>query len=269
MAEIEVEKIGPERAKELLAINRNRHVRASHVASLARDMSAGRWGSHSVIRIAQTPDGDVLIDGQHRLLAVIKSGETVQFVVMSGLQLDDQIDIDTGIRRSLADTLQLNGESSVTVIAAAIGHLWRRKRRMYTSNAAPTRSEGLRLLADNPALRESITPTSKASLLLKYPHGLGTCLHYEMCGIDSESAWDFWEKLTTGLGLHERHGIYLLRGRLQENAAASYRKLDVSHIHALTIKAWNTYMRGTETGVLKWTRGGATAEAFPELGDGQ
>lgn len=268
--DIKVEEIGPDRAKELLGTTRNRNVRQRHVAGLARDMDAGRWGAHSVLMVADTPDGDVLIDGQHRLHAIVRSGITAEFVVMYGLAMEDQQNIDTGIARRLSDTLQLRGEKSVTVLAAAIGYLWRKQRGIYNgNNHAPTRAEGLLVLEENPGLRDSITPTNRASTTLRYPHGLATFLHYEMCAIDAEGAADFWEKLATGLGLHERHPVYLLRARLEASALSNPRKLDPSQTHALTIKAWNAYMRGDDVGVLKFTRGGPTPEAFPVLGDGQ
>lgn len=263
--DIRAEKIDPDRAKELLSTTRNRRLHPPHVARLARDITAGDWRPHSVIHIAETPDGEVLIDGQHRMAAVVAAGMPAEFVVMRGLTLEDQQVIDTGRNRSLSDTLTLHGETNTSVLASAISWLWRRQRRAYLGNPAPTIAEGLKNLRDNPALRQSITPTRAACRTLRIPAGLGTCLHYEMARLDSESADDFWRKVGSAIGLHERHPIYLLRSRLEANAVSKITRLDTAMIHALIIKAWNAYLRGDEMGNLRWLRGGAKPEAFPEL----
>ena len=61
-----------------------------------------------------------LIDGQHRLLAVVASGSHVRFLVVRGLAPDAQRYLDTGSKRSAADALRMAGElSSQNIVAAA------------------------------------------------------------------------------------------------------------------------------------------------------
>jgi hypothetical protein len=258
-------KIGPDQAKIMLASNKNRPIRPRYVAQLARDMLAGEWRDYSVIKVASINEVDVLIDGQHRLSAIIQAGITSTFIVMSDLDLEDQRNTDTGIKRTLSDTLSMMGKQNASVLSGAAGWLWRRKRKIYTGNAAPTISEGLAIVKDNPGLETSITFTHGACRHLKISHGLGACLHYEMSAISSEAADDFWNKLDTGLNIHARHPIYLLRSRLEDNAVSSVSKLDRYMVAALIIKAWNSYMSGEEMGVLRWTRGGPTPSPFPEM----
>ena len=264
--EMTVEKIGPDRARELLGLNVNRRVRQAHAIRLRRDMEAGNWRPYSVIRLARTEHGgEVLIDGQHRMLAVVASGLTFEFIVISGLDIQDQEVVDTGIIRSLSDALTLRGEANASRLGSAIGVYWRRQRKMYTENWAPTIAEGLAVLREHPRLRLSIQPVGMAAGRLKVSHGLAACLHYQMTDLDSEAAADFWGKLATGADLHDRHPIHLLRTRLERNAITSGPRLDRPMVHALIIKAWNAYMRGEDVGTLKWTRGGPTPESFPEL----
>lgn len=263
--EIRIEKVDPERAKALLAGTRNRRLRNYYVAKLARDMEAGNWRPNSVIQIATTPDGEVLIDGQHRMAAVISSNVPQEFIVACGLSLNDQLVIDTGRSRTLSDTLTLRGETNTQTLAAAIGWLWRRQRGVPASQSMPTMAEGLQVLHDNPALRQSLAPTRPACSSLRISGGLGCCLHYEMSKLDPESADDFWHKLHTGLDVHERHPIYLLRSRLEKNAISTVARIDTVMIHALIIKAWNVYLHGGELGSLRWGRGGANPEPFPAM----
>lgn len=76
----EVKIIGPDLAKVLLDANRhNRDVSATHVSTLARDMKAGKWLlTHQ--GIAMSSEG-VLLDGQHRLRAVVLAGVEVPMQV--------------------------------------------------------------------------------------------------------------------------------------------------------------------------------------------
>jgi hypothetical protein len=266
--EIKIEKIDPDRARELLAKNHNRNIRTQHVAKLARAMMAGDWRPGSVISFASMQEDDVLIDGQHRLRAVVQADVTIEFIVIYGRDIEDQQTLDTGIARTLSDTLTLSGEVNANSLAAAINWHWRRVRKYYHDGHTPTIPEGMRVLEEHPGLRLSIQPTRHACRLLKFSHGLAACLHYEMTGIDPDSAEEFWTLLDTGLHLHERHPIYWLRVRLENNAVA-ISKIDTSMIHALTIKAWNAYMKGSDVAQLRWIRGGAKPEPFPELEDGQ
>lgn len=261
---ITLEKVTPERARDLLALNRhNRPLRQRYVQALATDMTAGNWRLNGeAIKIAK--DG-LLLDGQHRLAAVIESGATVEMMVVVGLDISDQETMDTGRKRSLADVLALRGEENVASLAAAVGIYWRRQAGQITSNASPTNQQALAVLADHPGLRHSVTYASRVARTLRYSQGLAAALHYEMSLLNAEDAGDFWSKLESGLGLHERHPIYILRRRLEDNAAVIGRKLDRLMVHAFTIKAWNAYREGRDMTLVRWTRGGANPEAFPEV----
>lgn len=81
---------------------RNLPVRQSHVDYLASEMAAGRWHlTHQGIAF----DSDVLVDGQHRLLAVVQSGVTIQAWVFGDVPLAVQCLVDKGRVRSIADEL--------------------------------------------------------------------------------------------------------------------------------------------------------------------
>lgn len=91
---------------------RNRPVAEDVVAAYARDMVNGEWVStHQGIAFN---DRDELIDGQHRLLAIIRSGITVSMLVTFGLKSDIKgkevttMDaVDRGRTRSVADQLKI------------------------------------------------------------------------------------------------------------------------------------------------------------------
>ncbi len=84
-------------------IERNRSLRQSEVARLAEEMKQGRWKLTPTGIVFDT-DGK-LIDGQHRLSAVVLSGCTIQFVVWHNVETDILNVLDTGRGRSLVDVL--------------------------------------------------------------------------------------------------------------------------------------------------------------------
>jgi hypothetical protein len=109
--------IDPDTAKRWLANNEaNRHIRATQVNKYASDMTAGRWHlTGSPIQFAA--DGR-LLDGQHRLCAIIKSGATVPMFVVRGLPSSAQSYMDTGAKRTVADQLSIAGYKNSSVLAA-------------------------------------------------------------------------------------------------------------------------------------------------------
>src|SRR5688572_11095199 len=124
---LSIETITPETAKAMLAQNtRNRHLRSKHVQHLAEAMRGGRWTMNGdTIRF--NGNGE-LIDGQHRLAAVIESETPITTAVIRGLDFAAFDTIDTGAKRMAADALTIDGESSSLLLAASIGWHWR-----YTS----------------------------------------------------------------------------------------------------------------------------------------
>lgn len=87
----------------------NRNVSERLVNKYAEDMSNNNWGvTHQ--GIAFYSDGS-LADGQHRLLAIVKSRKTVKMMVTSGLKKDTSIDIDAGRPRSMVDGIKIGGLS--------------------------------------------------------------------------------------------------------------------------------------------------------------
>lgn len=102
----EIELITPARASEYLARNtNNREVRRQHVETRIRQIKSGQWRlTHQGIAFDKT---GVLIDGQHRLMAIAESGDSVQMLVTRGLHEETAVLIDVHHKRSLADRLRL------------------------------------------------------------------------------------------------------------------------------------------------------------------
>lgn len=120
--------ITPEMAAYWLRNNfRNRPISDDVVTAYARDILAGQWVfTHQGIAFN---DQDQLIDGQHRLKAVIKANVTVPMMVTFGLpskidgkEMTTMDAVDRGRTRSVADQLKIqHGMTNAGIIAAICG----------------------------------------------------------------------------------------------------------------------------------------------------
>jgi hypothetical protein len=105
----EIVDVTPDMAAQLLAqtVTSNRTLRDRWVDTYASEMAAGRWMlTGETIKL--DTEGNV-IDGQHRLWAIAKSGVTVPTIIVYGLDHSVIRVIDTAIRRSAADSLRFAG----------------------------------------------------------------------------------------------------------------------------------------------------------------
>lgn len=95
----------PALAKQWLEKNtNNRNVNFAKVKKMAKDMREGHWDTtHQGIAIAT--DG-TLVDGQHRLMAVVESGVTVRMNVTFNAPKSQHI--DSGNSRSMANRVQMS-----------------------------------------------------------------------------------------------------------------------------------------------------------------
>lgn len=101
--------VTPEQALQWLEGNtHNRSISQAHVMCMARDMKDDRWRlTHQ--GIAFDTDG-LLIDGQHRLWAIVEANITITMRVFFNEPPENRQVLDSGQRRSNLDILQLSGQ---------------------------------------------------------------------------------------------------------------------------------------------------------------
>ena len=102
-----IEDITPELADIFMTGNvLNRERSPARISGFARDMKAGKWKlTHQGIAVDSESR---LLDGQHRLLAIIQSGCTVKMMVSYNVPPEAIHQIDVGLRpRSIADTAKM------------------------------------------------------------------------------------------------------------------------------------------------------------------
>lgn len=112
--------ITPEDALTLLEDHNphNRSVKEGGIKRWAKEMESGRWDPDaSDLKVDYNGN---LLDGQHRLLACIRSGKPFGTLLRTGLDPETQHRVDVGIKRNTADTFKLEGIPWATNTAAAI-----------------------------------------------------------------------------------------------------------------------------------------------------
>lgn len=121
---VAIETITPEIAKFYLQFNsNNRPLKKSVVETYANEMRAERWRlTHQ--GLAFDRDG-TLLDGQHRLAAIVSSGAHVEMLVARGIETKTQIVMDDHAKRTAGDALSLCRKESITqrdiaIIRAAV-----------------------------------------------------------------------------------------------------------------------------------------------------
>lgn len=108
--------VTPEMAESWLKANtRNRKCRKSRVKIYARDMAAGNW-KFSTQGITFGTDGS-LIDGQHRLSAVVVAGVPIAMVVWFNVPPTSRSVIDIGAPRSFSDIAELTTQQAAVATA--------------------------------------------------------------------------------------------------------------------------------------------------------
>lgn len=113
--------ITPEEAAELLSRGGdNRNIRKKQVSKYESDMVEDKWAPYSLIKIDK--DTGVVLDGQHRLEAGIRSGKPFR-AIMIYVPNEDMVTTDIGAIRTLPDMIRWQNKGhvkDVTVVAALV-----------------------------------------------------------------------------------------------------------------------------------------------------
>lgn len=250
--------ITPSKAKRYLEQNvGNRPLKNSHIRFLVSEIENGNWKCNGEsIKIGTNK---LIIDGQHRLSAIVKANKSIKTVVMTGLDPDVFDTIDTGKNRSPGDTFALMGEKNTNQLAALIKCLHRYYDLEWRKMAHISNSEYEKLLERWPDTREVV-----ATYDLKAP-GLipKRCLHlcyYVFKRKNKEQALDFMTKLCQGNDIPARSPIMALRNKIMEGKLKGMR-MDPDILIALIIKSWNLYRDGKSTTRLTYKKGEALQKA--------
>jgi hypothetical protein len=252
--------VTPKLAEQWLNGNtHNRALRDPHVDFLASEITGGRWKENGeTIKFSPTKQ---LIDGQHRLFAVIEAGKSIRALVAWNVSPDSFHTIDVGVVRTAGDTLGVDGEEHGPAMAAALMALDDILVRNGSKPNGRTPNARIRqLLEENADIREAVADVKQTKLGKVLPNGPAAALLCLFKRKDSVLAGVFAQAVATGVGLAADDPFYQLREMLQRNQKEKA-KLPRIYIMAVTIKAWNRARDNRSSKALRW----AAAESFPVI----
>ena len=249
--ECRLETITPKKAAAMLKLNtKNRPLSMKAVDRLASAMQRGEWKLNGdTIKM----NGEVLIDGQHRLNAIVKSGVACPMYVVKGVQSDAFDTLDQGRRRTGGDMFARDGEKHYNSLACACRYI-----HMYKTGAMRGKSKSevtpimLRQVLDaSVGLRDSVQFVSDLKASDYMSVGMASTLHWLFSEKDDDLASQFFSQLCTGEDINRDMPVYSLRQRLIRNRGEQA-KLNQITIAAFTIKAWNATRKNEKLGQIKW-----------------
>lgn len=231
--------------------SRNRPVSESTVQRYTQEIKSGNWKLNGQ-SIVFGKDGQ-LINGQHRLKAVVAANKSIESLVVYGVENDTFNTIDDGNKRSLADVLAIKGETNFGLLSAGVRFLW-----VYATGQIQTRDLRRGRIATKALLEQTLdrnpgvrTSTKFYSLLkarpggVLLPAGMAIGLHYLFSLVDEKKADEFFNSFQSGFDLGEGHPIAVLRNRLISAQRDRATRVTNSGMYFFTVTAWNAFAQDT------------------------
>ena len=250
-------------AEQMLKRNfNNRRITDSHVEFLSQQMIKGQWlFDGQPIRF--TTDGR-LLDGQHRLSAVVKSDTSQQFLIVTGIESNAFKVMDTGRVRNAGDVLSIEGVSSYTNVAATIKSILNHKSGLNSKGGEShktTNTDILNFFNDNKSIEQMVVDNTKLYISFNrvLPLSIISSMMFLMNEKNAVYSESFWKKVCNGTGLEDGSPIKALRDKLI-NDKLSKTKMTIRDKRAVIIKAWNFYRLDKKIKLLKFD---SDREKFP------
>lgn len=252
--EVSIETFTPALAAKILnTVNiQNRNISNTRVETYVRDIKAGNWKFNGDLIRFDTYG--TLIDGQHRLSAVVKSGESLDFLVVRGIDPSFKKTIDTGKARTGGDALAIEvgvGSMDSKTISSAITAFNQYKSSNgfggWGGGSRLTNSEVVNLYRDKKKLVDSSLSWLKENANHRgviLPKSELLFIHMVFSELDLEDANEFLKKVITGVNLEIGDTELHLREILIETKMKT-RKLNRSAVINTIFKCWNAKRRGS------------------------
>ena len=266
--------ITPEYAEKLLKKNvSNRPLNKKTIEWYAYQMERGQWTvSGQTISIS---DRDELLDGQHRLQAIVKSGVSLWFTIAYNVPSESFINYDNLRSRSAKDALSIekipNALNMSTMIyaynsllmgqLASLGFGYKisgnnSRSGLGKSKLKFTNKEVLELYHSNSDLWQEVYKNAasfyKSKPIFKISQ-LGSIMYYLINDKmhDKAKVFEFFRQLHTNENVTNKT-IFYLREKLIDDAMSQYKMIPRMK-YVFLVKTWNAYVTGKEFKVFKYS----------------
>ncbi|MFJ6315288.1 hypothetical protein ACIQJW_04345 [Streptomyces californicus] len=252
--------VTPEIASSFLSRDSlNRRLNAERVAALADAIRRKEWRlTHQGIAFDETGS---LLDGQHRLHAIVEAGIPVQMYVFHGLPREIFPVLDTGKPRSGADTLLSTGAKHRPLLSSTIRHVtlfntmpnepWRGSR-AHVSNDRILSAYN----ADRDRYTEAVVVSRELSAhLFASPTAVAASYFVTTYAAPAANLDDWVSGLKSGASLEEGDARLALREVPRETQKRGpRRRMTMQDQMAIYIKAWNAWVDPQRAGELHLRR---------------
>lgn len=257
---VSIRRITPDTAREMLSRNtKNRPLNKTHAQRFRDAIAAGEWWMNGETIIFAT-DG-TLLNGQHRLWAVVASGVPIDVLVVNGIDSQAFSTIDGVRARRPSDVLAIDGEKNAVQLAAAVQALVAfvdGGGSIYTGSTAHGRKSTPamceRVLNAHPGIRDSLTQM-KRQAVFRNQHSI--MLHYLFSIVSPELSAEFADVLHSGhTDIHRPFVIF------REMCVRTPLRSDLRRAYAArAIKAFNAELANERPKMFKFCAG----EEFPVI----
>lgn len=266
--------VTPEYAKRLLEKNiSNRPLTKRIVDWYAYQMEIGQWTlSGQTMSISERGE---LLDGQHRLHAIIKSGVSLWFTIAYNVPSSSFINYDNLKSRSAKDALAVekipNALAMATMIAAynsiitgqlaSLGFGFtisgnNSRSGLGKSKLRFTNKEVIELYHSNSELWQEVFKNAasyyKSKSILKLSQ-IGAIIYYLINDKmhDKAKVFEFFRQLHTNENVTNKT-IFYLREKLIDDAMSQYKMMPRMK-YVFLVKTWNAYVAGKEFKIFKYS----------------
>ena len=241
--------VTPEYARHILKFynKNNRRPSAVHVDRLSSDMLNGDW-----VQSGQTITFDTtgnLLDGQHRLLAIISTGIQQEFLMVYGLEREAFAAINNGLPLTGAKILEMDGfgENSATINALARSAIIYEANGSIDSNSKKgfhglnkiTATQTRHFLSANPNIVNYVDRYKKVQVV---PQSVSSFCYWLLSSIDQPKAEEYLDQIFLGVGLNPNSLEYYLFNKFQRSRNAVQNKMSKQTMIANAILGWRRYM---------------------------
>lgn len=239
----EIVTVTPNIAERILERNdSNRNVSEAQVASIAKDITSGFWQLNGETIIV-SKEG-FLNDGQNRLHAVVRSGQSIRTAMMFGVTRDSRMSVDMGRVRGAADFMTMNGVKNANVVSAIVKLFTIYKRGSYSNSAGTfliTKQDIQHAYQDrHKAFDRAAEIVSNSKQLRAFGASPVGAAYMIIRDINSVSCEEFFARLSDGVGLPRGSAILSLRNRLSNPV----QRLNSNEKLELILRGWNAWREG-------------------------
>lgn len=254
--------------------DKNRRVAQHHVRKLAGEITAGRWSLNG--QSISFDENGRLLDGQHRLNAIILAGIPVQTMVVTGVTDPEAFKTYDGhvLKRGASQVAAMMGlkNSNNTIAIARVVRIYDQSKSMGefakvlthgTDDSPAVTAEMAIEMADEIRHATEMVP----SCLTKrsgWPSGV-QALAVIFNRIDPVSASEFFGRIKGGRFYGEKDPCLQLRDRMMAGRIGMSATEWKRTVAAITIKSFNAFRKGKDIASLRWRIQGDNPERFPAI----